>query len=220
MKDHYISDSLLRDLFDVVGKDFIDDPVDEYVDPMPLNNARLAMMARATKDLEAERLMDYDSMMERANPSLRDQEYMQHSSLWGHQFVTGGAGEGPRVVKPQVKTDATLPAYCNPPNPCPVGFTEEQGCTTDFENTASFSREYQSAQECMCDAEHMFECPTGQDNSDNGQQNFESFLASQFQTPQEHKNLVAKKFHVKKSTNPYLEGPKLPIAAKKGINVN
>ncbi|CAO1350700.1 unnamed protein product [Diamesa tonsa] len=220
MKDHYISDSLLRDLFDVVGKDFIDDPVDEYVDPMPLNNARLAMMARATKDLEAERLMDYDSMMERANPSLRDQEYMQHSSLWGHQFVTGGAGDGPRVVKPQVKTDATLPAYCNPPNPCPVGFTEEQGCTTDFENTASFSREYQSAQECMCDAEHMFECPTGQDNSDNGQQNFESFLASQFQTPQEHKNLVAKKFHVKKSTNPYLEGPKLPIAAKKGINVN
>lgn len=50
----------------------------------------------------------------------------------------------------------------------------------------------------MCDAEHMFECPTGQDNSDNGQQNFESFLASQFQTPQEHKNLVAKKFQVKK----------------------
>lgn len=99
MKDHYISDSLLRDLFDVVGKDFIDDPVDEYVDPMPLNNARLAMMARATKDLEAERLMDYDSMMERANPSLRDQEYMQHSSLWGHQFVTGGAGEGKKSLK-------------------------------------------------------------------------------------------------------------------------
>ena len=94
MKEHYISDSLLRDLFDVVGKDFIDEPVDEYVDPLPMNNARLAMMARATKDLEAERLMDYDSMMERANPSLRDQEYMQHSSLWGHQFVTGGAGEG------------------------------------------------------------------------------------------------------------------------------
>lgn len=94
MKDHYISDSLLRDLFDVVGKDFIDEPNDEYVDPLPINNARLAMMARATKDLEAERLMDYDSMMERANPSLRDQEYMQHSSLWGHQFVTGGAGEG------------------------------------------------------------------------------------------------------------------------------
>lgn len=101
------------------------------------------------------------------------------------------------MVKQQVKTDATLPAYCDPPNPCPVGMTEEQGCTMDFENTASFSREYQAAQECMCDAEHMFECPaSGGQDQNNGQQNFGSFLARQF--PQEHKNLVAKKFHVKK----------------------
>lgn len=66
----------------------------------------------------------------------------------------------------------------------------------DFENSASFSREYQASQECMCDSEHMFECPTNaaQDQG-NGQQSF-GFLARQF--PQEHKNLVAKKFWVKK----------------------
>lgn len=74
----------------------------------------------------------------------------------------------------------------------------------------------------MCDSEHMFECPTNavQEQANNNQ-NF-GFLA---QFPQEHKNLVAKKFWVKKSTiprkdNPYLQGPKLPVAAKKGYKVN
>jgi hypothetical protein len=63
---------------------------------------------------------------------------------------------------------------------------------------AGFSREYQSSQKCMCDSEHMFNCP-GQDSDGNQQMetDLESFLASQFHT-QEHKNLVAKKFHVKK----------------------
>ena len=196
----YVSDTLLRDLFaDVLGKDLIEETSDEYLDDeaMPMSSSRLAMMVRATKD-QNERLADYDSMLERTNPhpSLRDSEYMQHNSLWGHQFMSGGAGEGPHISKPQVKTDATLPAYCNPPNPCPVGYTEDQGCTIDFENTASFSREYQSAQECMCDSEHMFECPANAaPDQVNGQQNF-GFLAHQF--PQEHKNLVAKKFWVKK----------------------
>lgn len=102
-----------------------------------------------------------------------------------------------RLIKPQVKTDATLPAYCDPPNPCPVGVTEDEGCITDFENTASFSREYQSSQECMCDAEHMFECPSNNVQDENeGQQKFNAFFARQF--PQDHKSLVAKKFHAKK----------------------
>jgi hypothetical protein len=79
----------------------------------------------------------------------------------------GGSGEGKQHLKPdgaiknskQVKTDASLPAYCNPPNPCPVGYSAEDGCLEHFENTAGFSREFQSAQECMCDSEHMFDCP-------------------------------------------------------------
>ncbi|XP_059613503.1 neuroendocrine protein 7B2 [Phlebotomus argentipes] len=215
VKEHFFSDALLRELVDRMGKDLAD-AADSYIDPLPVND-QLALMARASKDLEAEQ-MDYDALLEgNPSPSLRDQEYLQHSTLWGHQYMSGGAGEGPHRVKPQVKTDATLPAYCNPPNPCPVGYTEDQGCQLDFENTAAFSREYQAAQECMCDGEHMFDCP-GQDQGEPSRQmdsDIESFLAQQFHT-QEHKNLVAKKFHSKKSFNPYLEGEKLPVAAKKG----
>ena len=56
---------------------------------------------------------------------------MEHSSLWGHQYMQGGAGEGNQRLKPDgsvhnvqvIKTDAVLPAYCNPPNPCPIGYT-------------------------------------------------------------------------------------------------
>ncbi|KAJ8931326.1 hypothetical protein NQ314_015772 [Rhamnusium bicolor] len=47
-------------------------------------------------------------------------------------YVSGGAGEGNQLLRPEglknkqeVKTDSTLPAYCNPPNPCPVGYSGE-----------------------------------------------------------------------------------------------
>jgi hypothetical protein len=68
------------------------------------------------------------------------------------------------------KTDAALPAYCNPPNPCPVGYSAEDGCLEQFENTAGFSRQYQASQDCMCDSEHMFDCPasTGRDLHSSG----------------------------------------------------
>ena len=75
-----------------------------------------------------------------------------------------------------------LPAYCDPPNPCPAGYTAEDGCIQmeEFENKAEFSRKYQvrgsdddnidddyddmmmmlqASQNCMCDSEHMFSCP-------------------------------------------------------------
>ena len=54
-----------------------------------------------------------------------------------------------------------LPAYCDPPNPCPKGYTAEDGCIEmdDFQNKAEFSRKYQASQSCMCDSEHMFSCP-------------------------------------------------------------
>lgn len=201
-----------------MGKDWAD-AADAYIDPMPLNEmpSRLALMSRAaSKDLEAEQ-MDYDSLMDgNPSPSLRDQEYLQHSSLWGggsrpyaSANVATAAAAGPvapprHMSQQQLKNnDATLPAYCNPPNPCPVGFTEEQGCQVNFENTASYSRDYQAAQECMCDGEHMFDCP-GQEQQDTGRQinsDLESYLARQFNAagaPQEHKNFMAKKFQPSK----------------------
>ena len=74
-------------------------------------------------------------------------------------YLTGGGGWEGKLEK-EIKIDPVLPAYCNPPNPCPVGYNNgDDGCTETFENTAAFSRDYQAAQDCMCDTEHMFECP-------------------------------------------------------------
>lgn len=192
---------LLHEIVNRMGG--LSDAPDPYMDSLPVKEmpSQLALMARATKDLEAEQL-DYDSLLNGDNtnshPSIRDQEYLQHSSLWGHQYVTGGTGEtGQHHFKLQAKTDATLPAYCNPPNPCPVGYDENQGCQMDFENTAAFSRDYQAAQECMCDGEHMFDCPEPKDsNQSNRQMNsdLESFLARQFHNV-DSKGFVSKKFH-------------------------
>ena len=86
-------------------------------------------------------------------------------------FILSFSGGG-RHVKGGV-----LPAYCDPPNPCPKGYTAEDGCieVEEFENRAEFSRKYQvrsenlqttltswhfqASQNCMCDSEHMFSCP-------------------------------------------------------------
>jgi len=92
--------------------------------------------------------------------------------IFCYLYFVGGAGEGKQRLRPdgaiqnqkQVKTDAVLPAYCNPANPCPVGYTADDGCLENFENTAAFSREYQAAQDCMCDAEHMFDCSASNNN--------------------------------------------------------
>ncbi|XP_045494710.1 uncharacterized protein LOC123693591 isoform X1 [Colias croceus] len=179
-EDHFtLTEAWLREVVSRMGKDFNDGGT-SYLE-FPPNDRQLNMMARANKEQEHEQL-DYESLVDgNPNPSLRDQEYLQHSSLWGHQYVTGGASE----VVPNhqvIKTDAVLPAYCNPPNPCPVGYTEEQGCISEFENTAAFSREYQLSQRCMCDGEHMFSCPE------------ESSSDLDLHFPDPHKNLVAKKF--------------------------
>nr|XP_027194460.1 uncharacterized protein LOC113789164 isoform X1 [Dermatophagoides pteronyssinus]XP_027194461.1 uncharacterized protein LOC113789164 isoform X2 [Dermatophagoides pteronyssinus] len=101
-------------------------------------------------------------------------EFLEHSSLYGHQYVQGGAGEGLQRLKPDgsipnvqvIKSDSVLPAYCNPPNPCPIGYSADDGCLEDFINSADYSKEYQSSQECMCDSEHMFNCPGNTDENE------------------------------------------------------
>lgn len=95
-------------------------------------------------------------------------EYIDHPlSLAGHQFVQGGAGEGSQLLGPDgtfenvqvIKSDSAVPSYCNPPNPCPIGYTASDGCLENFINSASFSREYQAKQKCSCDNEHsLFNC--------------------------------------------------------------
>lgn len=97
-----------------------------------------------------------------------DGEYIDHPlALVGHQYVQGGAGEGRQLLGPDgtfenvqvIKTDDAVPSYCEPPNPCPVGYTADNGCLEKFVNSASFSREYQAKQKCSCDNEHsLFNC--------------------------------------------------------------
>lgn len=237
-KEHYFTSDLLRDVMSRMSKDFDNSYLDFPEGRLPLGSRSLA------KELEEEEQLyplDYETLEPNLHPSLRDQEFLQHSSLWGNQYVSGGAGEGKQRLKPEgtyknrqeIKTDATLPAYCNPPNPCPIGYSAENGCLEKFENTATFSRKYQAAQDCMCDSEHMFDCPSGvmQDTNDAldamdalNELEFNRFLQHSIQVDPslQHKNLVAKKFNnFKKSEriNPFLTGERLPVAAKKGNNV-
>merc|ERR1712110_940233 len=94
-----------------------------------------------------------------------------------------------------------LPAYCDPPNPCPKGYTAEDGCIEmdQFENKAEFSRKYQAAQSCMCDSEHMFSCP------------------DMYSQHQEEDLPLFGLSDLENINNPFLSGAKLPIAAKKGM---
>lgn len=96
--------------------------------------------------------------------ALRDQEYMKQLPISGYQFISGGTG---RQEDPsEVKTDKVLPAYCTPPNPCPHGYTGEDNCVKDFENSPENNRRILEGQDCPCDAEHMLSCPPGKKTID------------------------------------------------------
>ncbi|CAG9540212.1 unnamed protein product [Cercopithifilaria johnstoni] len=121
---------------------------------------------------------------------------------FGHKYMTGGAGEGSQLLRPdsdfeerqKVKSDSILPSYCEPPNPCPLGYTAADGCLEEFENSAEFSRNYQASQTCICDQEHMFNCPDKRMDED-----LEESLQSILNDQGLHKTLIAKKFHKKRS---------------------
>ena len=48
-------------------------------------------------------------------------------------------------------------------------YNEKDGCIEDFENTSDFSRQYQAQQNCLCDSEHMFNCPTEENSQKHDQ---------------------------------------------------
>ncbi|MFH4983478.1 hypothetical protein AB6A40_010187 [Gnathostoma spinigerum] len=164
-----------------------------------LLSVTLALAGKAmdfNSDLSQQMYSDFIELMS------RDIEALPDAISTGHKFMTGGAGEGDQKLRPespfeerqQVKSDNVLPAYCNPPNPCPIGYTADDGCLEEFDNTAAFSRDYQQAQECICDQEHMFDCP-GKSTGD-----FEDGLHHIFDEPGFHKSLIAKKFHEKRNS--------------------
>ena len=143
-----------------------------------------------------------------------------------------------------------LPAYCDPPNPCPLGYTAADGCIEDFENTSEFSRRYQVISIIIF--KHQFAIV----NDGKCALDFYRLLKNVFatrnicliapkKTHTEEKRILLQwyvkcpfvgKWHfyiikrlfqnilagipgidVSTGENPYLEGHKLPVAAKKGM---
>nr|CAG4648879.1 EOG090X0DEG [Polyphemus pediculus] len=160
-QDSVLTDAYLRGIMNRLGDKMVDAP-EGYLD-YPLPSYEDMMNPTGLEDSEKE-YEEADRLAIKhlhSGLSLRDQEYLKHSSLFSNQEPTDVATES-------TKGDNVLPAYCNPPNPCPIGYTAEDGCVEEFENTAAFSREFQAAQDCMCDTEHMFDCPASSKNSVNG----------------------------------------------------
>merc|ERR1712179_447089 len=136
--------------------------------------------------------LDYGQVMDHYAGGQEDHHQPQKSQQGAAKRLKGGV----------------LPAYCDPPNPCPKGYTAEDGCieVEEFENRAEFSRKYQASQNCMCDSEHMFSCPDV--NS------FDSMYKNQQDPGLFGLDAIAP---LEDISNPYLSGSKLPIAAKKGM---
>ncbi|KAG7158227.1 uncharacterized protein LOC121878928 isoform X2 [Homarus americanus] len=211
-----LPDAFLREMVARMGSGLADSSRD-YLDLPPRGlEAQLAegMSPRAMKEMPAPPMaLDYDDIS--LSPSLRDQEYLSHSSLLSSVLgnYEGKMKQRPKPSSSGVKSnsgsDGVLPAYCNPPNPCPLGYTGADGCLEDFENTAGFSRDYQALQDCMCDTEHMFEC------ADSTRDSEITALARSIQN-EGVLDSTLDKIMSGLSYNPYLQGEKLPVAAKKG----
>ncbi|KAK5984114.1 Seven B Two (Mammalian 7BT prohormone convertase chaperone) [Trichostrongylus colubriformis] len=164
----------------------------------------------------------------------RDAENVPSPAAFGSKYITGGAGEGVQKLREeenfqerqevcnlspsiniaiymyalQVKSDNVLPAYCEPPNPCPVGYTAADGCLEEFENSAEFSRNYQAQQHCICDQEHMFNC------AEKEASDLSASLQELLDEHSLHRNMIAKKFHEKRS------GDELPPRRKRSIRLH
>ncbi|EFN84199.1 uncharacterized protein LOC105183415 [Harpegnathos saltator] len=211
---NYMLTDFMREMIDSISSKQLGNELADAPDPYFMEYPEKA------KELPLELPADYDAIDTlNPNPSIRDQEYLQHSTLWSHQHINNnnnnkGNGRhriqsaGIKGIKDE-KTENPLPAYCTPPNPCPIGYTSKNNCLTNFENTATFSRDYQSAQDCMCDTEHMLEC-----SGDSGSNNNNNLSNMQISNPDFDQ--IVEQFQ---EENPFFQGEKLPIAAKKGIHV-
>ncbi|PAA84991.1 hypothetical protein BOX15_Mlig031236g3, partial [Macrostomum lignano] len=164
---HYVSDSAYPAGFDA----------DRYWSELLERTAQAADAQRAARsglgELDDDRLVDdSDIVVGGGGPARREEEPFLNR-IWGAQKVSGGAGEPGQVTGPEdrpqpakVMSD-TLPSYCNPPNPCPVGADPAKltaPCDSHVSDTAEYNRNdaltKMAAGQCPCDNEHM-ECPAG-----------------------------------------------------------
>uniref|UniRef100_A0A5K3ER18 Neuroendocrine protein 7B2 n=1 Tax=Mesocestoides corti TaxID=53468 RepID=A0A5K3ER18_MESCO len=201
----------------------------------------------------------------RAYPAYPGSEFAPQDHNWGTHRVSGGSSEvgswinyavygaqaqededdeedeGEAVMSPVlaaksgVKLDQ-LPAYCDPPNPCPIGYdpaTLATPCDRDVEDTKQFNRHWiwqkMRSGECSCDEEHMEACPTDKPQSED---DFEELRENHrpggipYLRGRQRTNIAAKKSgrrpagrHValgpKEIPNPYFMGNRLRNVVKK-----
>ena len=169
----------------------------------------------------------------------RDEETESHSSLIaGHQYVSGGAGEGKQHLQPdgtvdnkeEIKSDEDLPAYCDPPNPCPVGYLGDD-CDRRpyFQFTAEYSKFYQEQQNCMCDDDHN-DCQKSakakstdkvseiMSQMSNVDKKFSAIVAKK--SPRIKRSIQSNVQAIKSKKNPYIHGEAIKIhVAKKSAPI-
>lgn len=111
--------------------DFID-AVNSYAEYF--GNSRLSGDFDNAKEIPIDLPGDYETVETfNPNPSIRDQEYLQHSTLWSNHhandYYRGNDRHRIQAIGSKGgkddKTENALPAYCTPPNPCPIGYTSE-----------------------------------------------------------------------------------------------
>jgi len=151
---------------------------------------------------DANDYLDYGAL-----PALDDFKHVDQRSDQSKTSGGGATGDKASSRSTAAAAAAMLPAYCDPPNPCPPGYTNSDGCIEDFENSSEFSRNYQASQKCICDTEHMFNCPP-------------SPPTAQHPTPDTGFLSELPGLTADGRENPFLGGQKLPVAAKKGMDFN
>jgi hypothetical protein len=106
-------------------------------------------------------------------------------------------------------------------------YTAADGCLENVANTAEFSRDHQSEQNCPCDPEHMFDCAMSSNNAINnipidgahatvrGKKFSEKKSFNGYSDSLNARNPRSVNTHKNVKVNPYLEGQQLPVVAKK-----
>ncbi|CAH8561819.1 unnamed protein product [Dicrocoelium dendriticum] len=139
-----------------------------------------------------------DSYPDTHETASRRTEFIYPNPLWGTHKVSGGSSETGEWINYAVMgaglqdddgeekdlTEGTgdeevpgrhfeykndsLPSYCDPPNPCPIGYDPEKlpsPCDENVVYTMEFNRDWVRSKvadgECSCDKEHMFYCDSG-----------------------------------------------------------
>ncbi|TPP66721.1 Neuroendocrine protein 7b2, partial [Fasciola gigantica] len=207
------------------------------------------------RESSTDELISKEGNFNRPEISSRRTEVAVQNPIWGEHRVSGGSSEtgqwldyallgAERQELPEddkqtdyvdsevshgrsFKNDS-LPAYCDPPNPCPIGYDPESlptPCDPSTKYTMEVNREFiltkMANGECICDIEHMNSCSEGMKRpfTYSSMTNWprSNSADNPYMRGPLRKRLVAKKSFGPKPLrrNEYLKGPILKTVVKK-----